>query len=634
MLRTKVHISLLLLMLALLAGVLCAEYIPQQLSSTSVALAGVLCMFGIGYLFIRKSYSTPLKSIGLPLGMLALFALGFWQHQRFYQQLKTQPIHQAQFYEQAHLWIVMPTHFPKANAFYVSTDAYIYKVDNPSIKAKISLNAAITDSIPIELGKSYLVYNQLERFTQPKYYWDFDFAKFQERKGITSRIRVTPEHLIKVFDNKAPLTFYRRWQRQLIERIDDFGFNPQETALLRSLLAGDRSAVDDELRDNFQRSGLVHILAISGLHVGLVLYLLQALLFPVRWLPQGRLLQLILVIDLIWIYAALTGFSASVVRAATMFSLLHIGVQLQRKTNSLNSLMLAAIVLLSINTQWLFSVGFQLSFAAVWAILVFYPKIVGLFNPGNYLLKKSWQIAVVSFTAQLGVLPISLYYFHQFPGIFLLSNVLLVPFLGMYLGLGFITIFAGLINDQLAAWFQLLLQKATQAIILLAESMATFDAVFIKDIPFGVVHSLLSLGVVLSAAFYLNRKTSFSLKVLIFNTVGLALSLHFSKVQQPKFGLLSVMSNQTVLLQNDFPEIIIYAEDSIASNSLNKLKVYHFNQQMTYHNLPRRFYIKDTSYLIVDQNYPAVDSISADVLILKDSPKIHFEAVIQRMKPK
>lgn len=633
MLRTKVHISLLLLLVALLSGILCAEYMLPHFSIASVAIPGMLVIFGLGLLFLRINRSTILKNISIAIGMLLLFAFGFWQHNHFYQNLKEQAIQQTRYFEQAELWVVTPTHFPKTNAFYVSADAKVHKADNPAVNATISLSASISDSLTFELGKSYLVYNHLEAFPNPKYYWDFDFAKFQERKGITARIRVKPEQLIAIYDRKAPITFYRQWQKQLIKRIDALGFEAQETALLRSLLAGDRSNIDDELRDNFQRSGLVHILAISGLHVGIVLYLLQFLLYPLRWLPKGRFLQLLLVIALIWLYASVTGFSASVVRAAAMFSLLHIGVQLQRKTNSLNTLMLAAILLLSINTQWLFSVGFQLSFAAVWAILVFYPKLVALLNPSNFILKKSWQIAVVSFTAQLGVFPISLYYFHQFPGVFLLSNVLLIPFLGFYLGLGFSTLIAGFINEQATLWLAYLLQKSTQAIIMLADIMADFDALFLKDIPFNAVHSFLSIGIILCAAIYLNRKTKFAFRLLVLSLLILVLSIHYSTLHQPKFGLLSVMNNQTLVIQNDSPNVQVYAEDSINNSSLNNLKVYHFNHQITYRPLPKRFYIDNTSYLIIDQHFQAIDSVATDVLILRDSPKIHFDAVIHQLKP-
>ena len=149
---------------------------------------------------------------------------------------------------------------------------------------------------------------------------------------------------------------------------------------------------------------------------------------------------------LLWCFALIAGMSASVVRAVTMFSFVAVGLSFKRRKTILFSLISSAFLLLLVKPMFLFDVGFQLSYLAVFGIVWVQPKLANLFNCKYWFFRKVWSMCSVSIAAQMGVLPLSLYYFHQFPGLFFLSNVLIIPFLGAILMGGILVIILALSN--------------------------------------------------------------------------------------------------------------------------------------------------------------------------------------------
>lgn len=204
-----------------------------------------------------------------------------------------------------------------------------------------------------------------------------------------------------------------------------------------AIILGIRNHIDDDLTQAYARTGTIHILAVSGLHVGGI-YLLLALLLGIagkrKW---AALLKVIIMLGGLWLYALITGLSPSVVRATTMFSFIAVGDAIERKTNIFNSLAAAALFTLVIDANAIFQVGFQLSYLAVAGIGLFYNPLVRLLTPRTWLFTKIWQLLCISFAAQVATAPLAIYYFHQFPNYFLISNLLIVPFgiLSVYLGL-------------------------------------------------------------------------------------------------------------------------------------------------------------------------------------------------------
>ena len=222
-------------------------------------------------------------------------------------------------------------------------------------------------------------------------------------------------------------SFFLQQRSKLLERFSESGMDADAYAVVAAMSLGDKSELTHDLKETYSVSGASHVLALSGLHLGLI-YMLLSLFLPRRRWPALSQLFMILVV---WMFVFLVGMSVSVVRSAVMFTvygLLSIG---NREKMSVNALAFTAIVMLVWNPSWLFDVGFQMSFMAVLAILLFVPLFEDVF-PAAYLmehrwLKWTWGMVAVSCSAQLGVAPLIAYYFGRFSTYFLLTNFVVVP---------------------------------------------------------------------------------------------------------------------------------------------------------------------------------------------------------------
>lgn len=213
--------------------------------------------------------------------------------------------------------------------------------------------------------------------------------------------------------------------------------SPELASIAQALILGDKSLLSGEDRASFSNAGAMHVLAVSGLHVGIVVYLLLFFfeLFP-RFFTRAQASVLALI--LVWMYAGVTGLSPSVQRAAFMFTLLVLGQVLGRKGDSLNLLFLSAFILLLIDPLLMYDIGFQLSYLAMIGILTLNREISTLLYVKNKVLRKAWEGTAVGIAAQVYTAPLSLYYFHQFPNYFALSNLVVMAVSALILGIGLV----------------------------------------------------------------------------------------------------------------------------------------------------------------------------------------------------
>ena len=222
-------------------------------------------------------------------------------------------------------------------------------------------------------------------------------------------------------------TYFMQQREKLLARFSDNGIDGDAYAVVAAMSLGDKSALTRNLKDTYSVSGASHVLALSGLHLGII-YILFSLFLPRRRWPA--LSQLVIIL-FIWAFVFLVGMSVSVVRSAvmlTVYGLLSIG---NRDKMSINALAFTAIVMLIWNPSWLFDVGFQMSFMAVLAILLFVPLFEDVFS-AEYLMehqwiKRIWGLVTVSCSAQLGVAPLIAFYFGRFSTYFLLTNFIVIP---------------------------------------------------------------------------------------------------------------------------------------------------------------------------------------------------------------
>lgn len=265
---------------------------------------------------------------------------------------------------------------------------------------------------------------------------EFDYARFLMRKGISGTGYVASGKWTKQggMNNLDLKSIASSCRRKMISLYQKLGFSGDELAVLSALTIGDKTELSDSVRESYSVAGASHILALSGLHIGLLYTLLFFILKPIaRRGNIGRVIRSVLLLILLWAFAFFTGLSPSVVRSVSMFSILAMADMVGRQPLSLNTLAAAAWLMLFCNPAWLFDVGFQLSFLAVASILLIQKPIYHLITVKGRIGKYIWGLMSVSVAAQIGTAPLVMFYFSRFSVHFLLTNLVVIPFITIIL---------------------------------------------------------------------------------------------------------------------------------------------------------------------------------------------------------
>lgn len=297
------------------------------------------------------------------------------------------------------------------------------------VDSRILFSVALTDTFLFVPGSLLLAEGSvLKRPAKALNPGEFNYQSFLEKKGIAWTAFLPADSYRLLF--KPTTLALTDWPLQSVGSVEDIFLqqlsDPKTFGLVKSMLLGRRDDLGSDLLNSYVVSGTVHVLSVSGLHVGILFVLLAWLLGGLKRNKGGRFLYAAVVVTVLLMYAIITGLSPSVLRA-TMMCLIWVAAELvNRKHSSINTLAISAFVLLLIDPLSLYSVGFQLSYAAVLGILLFYPLFKDLYKGSNRLVKWIWQVSLVGFSAQLLTFPISIYYFHQFPTYFWLVNPLVI----------------------------------------------------------------------------------------------------------------------------------------------------------------------------------------------------------------
>lgn len=297
-------------------------------------------------------------------------------------------------------------------------------------------------------GSRLLVRNKLQRIRGPGNPGAFDYAGYCARANIFHQayLRTGDWQALPGRGEYVVTKCLLRAKAYCLDVLRKYVKGPAEAGIAQALLIGYREELDKDVVQAYTNTGVVHIIAISGLHLGLIYV---SLLWLLKWLPDKKStgwLKVLIILIVLWGFSIITGASASVLRSAVMFTTIAIGQFLiARHTNSYNTLAASAFLLLSYNPYFIADVGFQLSYLAVLSILVFYKPLYELWDIRNRWADKLWQMVAVSLAAQLLTVPVCLYYFHQFPNLFLPANLIAVPMSTIVLyGEIFLVMFGGL----------------------------------------------------------------------------------------------------------------------------------------------------------------------------------------------
>lgn len=293
-----------------------------------------------------------------------------------------------------------------------------------------------TAAVCLRQGDELLVHTRLAPPTNNGNPYEFDYVRYLRHRGVAGTAYVAAGHW-QVTGQHAARTFRQRaleYREKVLSLYRDLGFKGDELAVLSALTVGDKEELSDDIRETYSVTGAAHVLALSGLHIGFIYALFLFLFTPLwrRWRVLKPLLLGLLVLFL-WGFAFFTGLSTSVVRAVLMFSLCALAGLQSEKAWSMNTMWVAAFLMLLCHPVWLYDVGFQLSFAAVAAILLIQPRLYALWKVENRLLRYGWGLVTVSVAAQVGTAPLVMFYFSRFSTHFLLTNLCVLPLVSLIL---------------------------------------------------------------------------------------------------------------------------------------------------------------------------------------------------------
>jgi competence protein ComEC len=362
---------------------------------------------------------------------------------------------------------------------------------------------------------------------------EFDYRRYMMNEGIIYGTYTDLENFTSG-GNSGRKPCYRpaaRVQSMLSDLFVRYRIEGDELGVLSALVAGDRRYLDEETTTSYINSGAMHVLSVSGLHVG-ILYLFLNLLFGNRnQTKRFRIFRLVVILAVLWFYAFITGLCSSVLRASIMFSLFLAGKSFSRQAESFNLLAASALIILLINPLELFKVGCQYSYLAVAGILIFQPRMESLCTFRSQIPDRVWQLVTVSVSAQLATFPLSLFYFHQFPVYFLLTNLIVIPavWLIMIFSLIFCLVsFIEVIAAPFARILNLMLHLNNEAVGFIGQ----LPWAAVSKIPFSSFQLALSYLVLSLCILFMSRRKKRKIPLLLSSALCLFLVVDLCCYQQ------------------------------------------------------------------------------------------------------
>ena len=440
------QIPFLRLLIPFLSGIISYHWLGTAVPWEILIAIYALLLGGIFLLHLKpKPNVSVIRGWGMLLSILLIQA-GYFVSYAY--DARNSPIHFDQF-----------LNGKATNSLYIATIDSPIKLNAKSIKATLNLSIQgsniktltpctgkviayfqlDTNSTKLQYGDVITFHATPQTLSPPLNPKAFDSRAYYATQNIYHQTYLPSDQWKRIGSGQGHWLYHfiYRLRSQLLQTLKIHLPSPNEYAVASALLLGAKEELNQALRNAYADTGAMHVLAVSGLHIGILVGLLSFLFSfirrsDVRWLR----IKTLLLLTLLWSFALLTGASASVLRACTMFSFVLIGQSLNRKINTYNALAASAFVLLTINPLMLFQVGFQLSYLALIGILYLYPKIYKRCYIENKLGDWLWNGVALSLAAQIATLPISLYYFHQFPTFFWLSGIVVAATAGIILSVG------------------------------------------------------------------------------------------------------------------------------------------------------------------------------------------------------
>jgi competence protein ComEC len=388
----------------------------------------------------------------------------------------------------------------------------------------------------------------------------------------------------------------------------------------------------------------MHVLALSGLHIGIVYVVIAFLLGFLNKTQKQKVIKSLIIMLSLWAFAFLTGLSASVIRATLMFTFITIATSIKRKSQIYNTIFMSMLFMLLINPNYLYNVGYQLSYAAVLSIIFFKPVLNKIYNPTNKFTRFSWSTFSVSLAAQVGTAPFTLYYFQQFPNYFLVSNFIAIPIttIIIYLAIG---LFFSSFVPYIPVWIAFLL---TRTVWLLNYVMST-----IQNLPYSVSHIsldirqsfVLFLAIFCFSAYYFNKKVAplmIGLASLLLTCI-INIQLNYHTLVTKRMIVYAGMKNTHVSFINGNKNYV-FTTDSLEIKKIAKSFWQNQKLEATEYLHKNNWFndgfacFEDSKILILTQDYLNKQNsntpLELDYLVIGNKLKPKMEQILQCVHPR
>lgn len=518
--------------------------------------------------------------------------------------------------------------------------------DAKPVKGNIVLYFQKASSIlNLDYGSQIIITKNLQPIKNSNNPGTFNYERYAAFQDIYYQVYLKPNEfvILNTKEENAFSKFIFQTRKKIVSILSTYIPGDKESGLAEALLIGYKDDLDMTLVQSYSNTGVVHVVAISGLHLGLIYWLLNLLLKPFYKRKHTRWLKPVLVIAGLWLFAILAGAGPSVIRSAVMFTCIVIGESLKRPTSIYNTLAASAFLLLSYNPFWLWDVGFQLSYAAVLSIVIFMKPIYDWFYIQNKMLDFIWKLNTITIAAQILTVPVSIYHFHQFPNYFLFTNILAVP-LSSLIVLGEILLCTVSIIPLLAKYAGIALHWLIWVMNSFVEHMGSLPFSLWDSLYFSIPQLILLYAAIIGLSFWLLQKTKTGLKAGLIFFIGFMMLRSWSfyqSSQQQKIIVYNVPQHTAIDFINGreygfVGDSILLEDDFLRNFHLKPSRILHrmnltdsLNTLSTTNNY---FLFGDKKILLIDTNYrfePLPEKIKADIVILSKNPKLYINNLLK-----
>lgn len=621
----------------LVLGILTSHFFPTSTFLLKYLLA---LLFGVTVLWLWARKQLIQKVYFGIATYLCFFAIGYFTYQIRLPQFQQNHYSHYTSENKAELLQLKITQNLKPDKFNLKYFAEVNAINETATNGKILLIVS-KDSLKesFSVDEVLLVYTAISEIPKPLNPHQFDYSNYMKSVGVYGQLRVSENEILKkAKGSKTLLGVAQNFRAEIVEKLQKTKLKTDERAIIQALVLGEKKDINKNLYNEYAAAGAVHILAVSGLHVGILYAILAFLLKPISRLKNGVLFHAVLIVLLLWGFALLSGLSPSVTRAVTMFSFFAFAKLFDRETNSINTLFLSFLALLIINPLWLFQVGFQLSYLAVFFIVWLLPIFYKVGYSKYRIVRKSWTIVAVTLCAQIGVLPLSLYYFHQFPGLFLVTNIVILPFLTVLMFGGILIVILAtleILPDWLASSYNFLIEGLNGFI----HWVAVQDEFIFQNIHFSTLKVFGEyLLIIALSMFFIKMKYSRLVVSLLAISAFITIYIYDELRTSPNQLVVFQKSKQTLLGYKTRKNFILFRNDS-TKNYAENYPIKSFKSAInidTYseRKLPQLFQYNHKNILLLDSLGIIPNQKNIHTLLLTHSPKVNLNRLIDSLKPK